>query len=271
MADGIGMMDGAFFVGRTELLNWLNSTFQLNYTKVEQCCTGAAHCQVIDSIFPGTVQMDKVIWNAKSEYQYVDNFKILQNSFNKNGIKRYVDVQKLVKGKYQDNLEFFQWIKAFFELKKGKLDPDYDPVARRSVSTSAASLGKAIVTAVPSATKPARPSTGAIKTTVITTPASGTVHVTTSSVTVSSSSSVDNGKTEALQAKVNELEALAEEDRVAMENITKERDFYFQKLRDIEVLCQQLAEPKPEIVVEILNIMYSVEEGFEAGGQTEAQ
>ena len=36
---------------RTELLAWLNDLLQINYTKVEQCGTGGAYCQVIDSIY----------------------------------------------------------------------------------------------------------------------------------------------------------------------------------------------------------------------------
>ncbi len=36
---------------RTDLLAWLNDLLQLNYTKVEQCGTGAAYCQIIDSIY----------------------------------------------------------------------------------------------------------------------------------------------------------------------------------------------------------------------------
>jgi hypothetical protein len=36
---------------RTELLQWLNDLLQLNYTKIEQCGTGAAYCQILDSIY----------------------------------------------------------------------------------------------------------------------------------------------------------------------------------------------------------------------------
>ena len=36
---------------RTELLAWLNDLLQLNYTKVEQCGTGGAYCQIMDSIY----------------------------------------------------------------------------------------------------------------------------------------------------------------------------------------------------------------------------
>ena len=36
---------------RTELLGWLNDLLALNYVKVEQCGTGGAYCQIIDSIY----------------------------------------------------------------------------------------------------------------------------------------------------------------------------------------------------------------------------
>ena len=45
-------MDAAFFVGKNELLTWLNELLQINYTKVEQCANGAAYCQIMDAIFP---------------------------------------------------------------------------------------------------------------------------------------------------------------------------------------------------------------------------
>ena len=36
---------------RSELLNWANDLLRLNMTKIEQFGTGAAHCQLIDSIY----------------------------------------------------------------------------------------------------------------------------------------------------------------------------------------------------------------------------
>jgi RP/EB family microtubule-associated protein len=38
-------------VSRSDLLAWLNELLQLNYTKVEQCGTGGAYCQILDSIY----------------------------------------------------------------------------------------------------------------------------------------------------------------------------------------------------------------------------
>lgn len=35
-ATNIGMMDGAYFVGRNEILAWINTTLQLGLSKVEE-------------------------------------------------------------------------------------------------------------------------------------------------------------------------------------------------------------------------------------------
>ena len=127
--DSIGMMEGAFFVGRSELLDWINDFFQLNLNKVEQAATGSVYCQIIDAIYPGTFQMGKLKWNAKHEYEFVDNYKVLQQAFDKNGIKRHIEIGKLTKAKYQDNLEFLQWLKRYFDLNYN--GEPYDAPARR--------------------------------------------------------------------------------------------------------------------------------------------
>ena len=49
----------------------------------------------------------------------------------KNHVDKYVDVDRLVKARYQDNLEFMQWLKRFFELKVHELPADYDVQAVR--------------------------------------------------------------------------------------------------------------------------------------------
>ena len=96
-------MDPAFFVSKGEILSWINSFFsvtilmtnmviQLNVQKIEQCATGAVYCQIIDAIHPNTVQIGRVNWLAKHDYEYAANYKILQNGFQKAGIARYVDV-----------------------------------------------------------------------------------------------------------------------------------------------------------------------------------
>lgn len=58
------------------------------------------------------------------------NFKILQQSFTKLGIMKHIEVEKLVKCKYQDNLELLQWFKKIFD-SNGVTAKDYNAVQRR--------------------------------------------------------------------------------------------------------------------------------------------
>ena len=115
----IGIMHAAFQVPKTVLLKWINEFYELQYTKVEQCATGAIHCQILDSIYPGKIAMSKVNWEAKSDYEFTNNFKIVQGAFSKMNLSKPIYIEKLVKAKYQDNLEFLQWMKHFFDCKYG--------------------------------------------------------------------------------------------------------------------------------------------------------
>merc|ERR1719439_206885 len=59
-------------------------------------------------LFPGSVAIKRVKFDTKLEHEYIQNFKLLQASFTK------LNVDKLVKGRFQDNFEFAQWFNKFF-------------------------------------------------------------------------------------------------------------------------------------------------------------
>jgi RP/EB family microtubule-associated protein len=157
--------------------------------------------------------------------------------FTSHQIERPIPVERLVKCKFQDNLEFLQWTKRYWD----QFYPggDYDAVSRRA---KAGTMG-----AGPPA--PAARSNAAVKRG--TTPTVGGAARTRTPLGGANSA--------ALQQEVASLK----------ENVTgleRERDFYFSKLRDIELLVQRAVEETPEIeqdedglVRHIQAILYSTE------------
>eukprot|EP00192_Tetraselmis_astigmatica_P021075 CAMPEP_0117679704 /NCGR_PEP_ID=MMETSP0804-20121206/17953_1 /TAXON_ID=1074897 /ORGANISM="Tetraselmis astigmatica, Strain CCMP880" /LENGTH=264 /DNA_ID=CAMNT_0005489137 /DNA_START=402 /DNA_END=1193 /DNA_ORIENTATION=+ len=249
----IGMMDGAYFVGRGELLAWINSTLCLNLTKIEQTASGAAACQLVDALHPGVIPMSKVNFNAKNEYEYINNYKVLQNAFNKLNIDKHVEVNKLVKGRPLDNIEFMQWFKSYFDqVTGGKGVEGYDASARRQ----AGSKGGAKTSARPagSARKPAN---ATAPTPVGMSPSAAAKP----KVPIySANRKAENNALAASQDQINQLNEEVTELKLTVDNVEKERDFYFSKLRDIEILCQMDELKSVPIMATIERILYATDE-----------
>ncbi|KAJ4391712.1 microtubule integrity protein mal3 [Gnomoniopsis smithogilvyi] len=223
-------------------------------TKVEQCGTGAALCQVYDSIF-GDVAMSRVKFNVNTEYAYIQNFKVLQNCFQKHQIDKLVPVQALVKCKMQDNLDFLQWTKRFWDQYYP--GGDYDAVARRKGAPVSGAGGGA----AGGAPRAAAGSAAARRVGGGTTPSGGP----------RLGAAAGGAASAALKAENNQL-------KETVVGLERERDFYFSKLRDIELLVQQAVEEDPEIekqedglVKQIQLILYSTEEGFEIPAEGEEE
>ncbi|WWD16184.1 hypothetical protein CI109_100609 [Kwoniella shandongensis] len=224
---------------RGELLAWLNDLLQPTViTKLEQCGTGSVYCQIIDSIY-GDVPMNRVKFNAKMEYEYLDNFKILQKAFNAHRIDKPIPVDRLVKCKMQDNLEFLQWMKKYWDMhSRGE---GYDAQGR---------AGGLI---------PSNPAPSTSRTTSARAPGSFARAPAAGARTVSSASSA---QVAAMQARVAEIEAHSE-------GLLKERDFYFDKLRSIELIVQErtavegITQEESDVMAKIQEILYATIEGFE--------
>jgi RP/EB family microtubule-associated protein len=225
----IGLQHPAFAVSKAVLLDWLNTVFGLSYVKVEECSSGAVYCQILDAIYPGQVPMKTVKWNAKNEYDWVANFKIAQKVMTAQNVAKPLPIDKLVKGKYQDNLEFLQWFKHYFECRFG--GQPYDAAGRRALGVGGAASGigggapkPAPRAAVAAPVKKPTPTVAVKKVTPAASPKP--------KAETTSAAKVDGGEQkEKLLAQISELEA-------QMVGFEKERDFYFGKLREVEIFCQ---------------------------------
>lgn len=299
----VGMMDGAFFVSRGELLNWVNDFFQLGLSKVEQCANGAVYCQIIDACHPGMVAMRKLNWMARTDHEHIPNYKVLQAAFDKCQIQRNIDVDKLIRGRYQDNLEMLQWMKHYFDSRFKDNPEQYDPIARRSgqslpdwtkpSSASAKDNGKSSdggqrsseggQRMAPTGVRPgsARTAGNAVPTPTRASQGGGSASSKTGAPrpkTPGGSGSAGGGgygsgprEVPAAHEKSSpgnsnmmaEHESLKEEVvdlKITVDGLECERDYYFRKLRDIEILCQTLeADPSAAEQVTVAKIIQNVQ------------
>ncbi|KAJ3210870.1 hypothetical protein HDU67_004940 [Dinochytrium kinnereticum] len=270
---------------RTELLAWMNDLLQLGYTKVEQCGTGAVHCQIMDSIYRD-VPLSKVKFAAKHEYEYIQNFKVLQSVFDKHKIDNRIPVQQLVKCKFQDNLEFLQWMKKFWDQyfpggvydaisrRKGEGAAPASPSKMPSRTTSGAmkkATSNPSVATVPKGA-PTRSSNGSLPS-ARAAPAAGH-HANGGNLSRSASAGAGWEKEKAeieaeYQRVVGDMTIQVNELRGAVEQAEREREFYFGKLREIEILVQtqldigEATGGLEDALKNIQAIMYRTEDGFE--------
>ncbi|GBF96000.1 hypothetical protein Rsub_08815 [Raphidocelis subcapitata] len=292
--------------GRSELLGWINSTLDLRIGKVEETASGAVACQMMDALHPGVVAMKKVDFNAKSEYEYINNYKVLQEAFTKLNIDKHIEVSKLVKARPLDNMEFMQWLKTYFDTHTGgRAVHDYDPAARRALcktgdvrggggggaggvapSGRAAAPPPAPAAAAPPAAReadraPAGHYAGRLTTERVAAPAApapaaprraGSQKLSTAGSggvrpsgggALRSRAASDDGVVEQLQAEVATW-------RAAAETATKEKDFYWSKLRAIELMCNTCQDVPVLRVVEEILYAPSQEEGERILGEAMA-
>ncbi|CAD6205477.1 unnamed protein product [Miscanthus lutarioriparius] len=249
-ATNIGMMDGAYFVGRNEILAWINTTLQLGLSKVEEAASGAVACQLMDAAHPGAVPMHKVNFDAKNEYDMIQNYKVLQDVFNKLKITKHIEVNKLIKGRPLDNLEFMQWMKRYCDSVSGGFMSNYNASERRESSKGGKDTNRRA--SVPSHTPAKSASTGhKAQASHGAKRASGQTASAPQRSAKPSPAPANSGGP-AYDEQITELKLL-------VDSLEKERDFYFSKLRDIEILCQN-PEVEHVSVQAIQSILYTSEE-----------
>lgn len=281
----MGMMEGAFFVGRTELLEWVNGLLSVNLTKVEQAASGAIYCQILDSCHPGTVKMSKVNWMGRSDHEFIPNYKILQSAFDRNNIDKHIPVDMLIRAKYQDNLEMMQWMKAMSD-REGAGVRDYDPVRARQ-GTSLPPWAKPIGGAVGGVARADTPvekencstnraeHAGADKKfdpSARRAPARGTAakaapqraapRTLARPGAAPASARLSPSEQQELKSKVADQEEELRDMEDVQIGLINERDYYFRKLRFIENLCNTTkasnpGQPLDDLLDKITGILYS--------------
>lgn len=176
---------------------------------------------------------------------------MLQACFTQNGVDKYIPVDRLIKLKFQENLEFLQWVKKFWDAHFP--GGHYDAIGRRggkNLGASTEATRRPASMARAGGISAIRSSTGPVRTT--------------------SSISNTNGNIREYEAKLAAMNKEVTELRLTIDEVEKERDFYFGKLRDIELETQRITESGAaatmsgaEVAQAVQAILYKTEDGFE--------
>jgi RP/EB family microtubule-associated protein len=242
----------------------------------------------------------------RADYEFIANYKLLQNAFVKNRIQRHIDVNKLIRAKYQDNLEFCQWLKAFFDQSGAGHRDDYDGKAvrargkggkkyetqqqnaasrnmtragsrtRAGSQTRAGSRGR--TTRAAPVSKPETAKTGVNRSDSsqaksplresnrTTQKAEPDPEVLKKNVELKEKNSELEEKNFELEAKNAEMETKVAEIETALVDLEKERDFYFGKLRNVELMLQVQQDKNFEgadldaVVAKVFKVLYATAE-----------
>jgi len=252
-------------LSRHEMLAWVNDCLQSQLAKIEELCSGAAYCQFMDMLFPGSIALKKVKFTTLLEHEYIQNFKLLQIAFKKLNVDKIVPVDRLVKGRFQDNFEFVQWFKKFFDANYD--GAEYDAFEMRGgypLGSGDHRDPRGGVIAQPRASARASPTQNGYSRNVRSAATKGNTASPTRRGPSSGNSRPDENFSSAALAQIEELSQQIMEMKLGIEGLEKERDFYFGKLRDIEVVVQEYGGENDEQCKKILDVLYATEEGFAA-------
>lgn len=263
MADeiiNIGINHPAYKVSKRELLEWMNATLNTNIANVDKDVgDGAAYAQIFHSINRKCVALKQIKFEGKSEYEYTINYGIVHKAMKALNIEKVIPSEALMKGKPLDNIEFVQWLKHYHSHVA--TEEDYDGFAEREAKFPG--LGKKTKRwnsngggdAAPAKKAPAKK------------PMASNQARPASRAAPAKAAAGGAGGGAALKAAQEEIAAQKEELselNLNVDALTKERDFYFGKLRDVEILIQEkegTVEPNvQEAFEQIKAILYATDE-----------
>lgn len=257
----IGINHPAYKVSKRELLDWLNSVLNCSFSNCDKDVgDGAAYAQVFHAINKKSVNVSQIKWGAKSEYEYTINYNIVQKAMQKIHINKLIPVEALMKGKPLDNIEFCQWLKHYYS--NVAVVEGYDGYAEREGSKPG--VGKKFKKWSPS-DGAAAPAPAAKKSAVAKKPMASNQATASRTAASGAASAEAMAQIKTLEAEVATHKHEISEMNLNVDALTKERDFYFGKLRDVEIMLQEkegdesLGEETTKLMEQIKEILYATD------------
>ena len=231
-------------LSRMDIVHWVNDSLDLNYLKIENLSTGAAYCQFMHMLFPSCIKHKKIKYNGKQEYEALHNFKLLQESFAYTGTTKNIPVERLVKGKFQDNFEFVQWFKKYFDANyDGK---EYDALAVRNGSGNLNSSKSSSVNLSKNRENREKKVSKTQERVPLKTVQQPPKPKNSQNVNLKNNKQRESQETQQQEERIiQKLQAQIQKLKIDNNNmignissLEQERDFYYEKLRAIEVFCE---------------------------------
>jgi len=268
MAQNVCLTPGnPYHMSRHEIIDWINDTLQVKIKALGDLGEGSHYCQLMDMMFPGTINMKKVKWSCRHETEKYGNFKILQEAFKRVAIDKKVPINDMIKGNLKANLEFMQWFVLLFDANYEV--HEYDPVKERKRCKTPANLNR------PKSRRNqlSLASDGEMKMrNVLLAKSIGSALNTsgTSSLRSSTKSPFQRNvqRSRAEQQIQNDLDTLKKElihFKNLLQNVEEQRQYELRKLLTIEDYCRNVnsGDLGFHVAQKVLSIAKAVESGFE--------
>ncbi|XP_061387774.1 microtubule-associated protein RP/EB family member 1 [Musca vetustissima] len=205
-------------MSRHDMLEWVNSTVHGQHKKIEELCSGVAYCQMMELLFPNCIGLKRIKTTAKLEHEFLYNLKLFQAAFIKLNFDKSVPIDRLIKGKFQDNFEFLQWFKKFFDTHSAGKENLRVPAAMAAAAQNAPKPIK----------KPGNQTLGTAKT-----PAAKPDMLKTPKGTQ------QHGERQVSPSTIRTLQETQEQLAEQILGVEHERDTYYKKLAEIEVILNE--------------------------------
>lgn len=170
---------------------------------------------MMELLFPNCIGLKRVKTSAKLEHEFLYNLKLFQAAFIKLNFDKSVPIDRLMKGKFQDNFEFLQWFKKFFDTHSAGKENLRVPAAMAAAAQNAPKPIK----------KPGNQTLGSAKT-----PAAKPDMLKTPKGTQ------QHGERQVSPSTIRTLQETQEQLAEQILSVEHERDTYYKKLAEIEVM-----------------------------------
>eukprot|EP00241_Pyramimonas_parkeae_P017499 CAMPEP_0114318306 /NCGR_PEP_ID=MMETSP0059-20121206/24503_1 /TAXON_ID=36894 /ORGANISM="Pyramimonas parkeae, Strain CCMP726" /LENGTH=877 /DNA_ID=CAMNT_0001444969 /DNA_START=17 /DNA_END=2650 /DNA_ORIENTATION=- len=124
---------------RTQLIQWLNGRMNSEVARVEDLASGVVACRLVDSVCPNILFMHRLRIDSATEYDFITNYKVLQDALTYLQVDKNIDVGKLGQGRASACLDMLQFLYQFYhEVTSGrrKLPPPRVVSGRKHSSPS---------------------------------------------------------------------------------------------------------------------------------------